>query len=269
VGGAGDVIRLDDEQILYTHDDPFEKVSIVKVNPEGRNVGDLLVRGATMNAIVYDPESKVLYVVESGLNLLTAVTLVGEVRNITPFPLLAHNQQAVPSGIALDVRTNDLLVTLFSGQILDYHGTILSFMPGDSKIVRVDPETGTRTDEIVGLTTAVDVAIDEIGNIFVVELTTVWPTALMPRGFELYDPDAPPDAGGYARYTGRVTMYPTEEGDPIILVDGLDTPTNITYANSALYVSTGQGTPGRSIIGPDGLTNIVGEIYRITNYGSG
>jgi sugar lactone lactonase YvrE len=266
VGGAGDVVRLDDGRILYTHDDPFEKVSIVKVSPEGRNVGDLLVRDATMNAIAYDPKSEILYVVESGLNQLSAVTLDGEFRTITPFPLLAHDQQAVPSGIAFDARTDDVLVALFSGQLLDYYGTTLSFMPGDSKIVRVDPETGTQTDEIVGLTTAVDVAIDEMGNIFVVELTTVWPVALMPRGFKLYDPDAPPDAGGYARYTGRVMMYPADEGDPILLADGLDTPTNITYAKGALYVSTGQGTPGRSIIGPAGLTQIVGEIYRITNY---
>ena len=53
------------------------------------------------------------------------------------------------------------------------------------------------------------------------------------------------------------------------LADGLDTPTNITLGpDGALYVSTGQGTPGRPIPGPDGPTKIVGEIVRIRNYGS-
>jgi hypothetical protein len=35
---------------------------------------------------------------------------------------------------------------------------------------------------------------------------------------------------------------------------------------AALYLSTGQGTPGRSIPGPNGPRKIVGEILRITNY---
>ena len=40
--------------------------------------------------------------------------------------------------------------------------------------------------------------------------------------------------------------------------------TGITYADRALYVSIGQGTPGRTIIGPTGSTSIVGELHRIT-----
>jgi hypothetical protein len=62
-----------------------------------------------------------------------------------------------------------------------------------------------------------------------------------------------------------VTLYPSDGGDPVVLVSGLDSPTNITYHDGALYVSVGQGTPGRPIDGPAGLTRIVGEIYRITN----
>ena len=49
-----------------------------------------------------------------------------------------------------------------------------------------------------------------------------------------------------------------------MLADGLDAPTNLTLAGSWLYVSTGQGTPGRPIPGPDGETaRIRGQIWRV------
>jgi hypothetical protein len=63
-----------------------------------------------------------------------------------------------------------------------------------------------------------------------------------------------------------VTLYPAAGGSPVILASGLDAPTNITYADGVLYVSTGQGTPGRPILAPDGLTRIDGAIYQITDY---
>ena len=61
-------------------------------------------------------------------------------------------------------------------------------------------------------------------------------------------------------------MYPADGGSPVVLASGLDSPTNLTYANGELYVSVGQGTPGRPIIGPSGSTRIVGEIYRIADF---
>jgi hypothetical protein len=130
----------------------------------------------------------------------------------------------------------------------------------------VNPATGTYTDEVVGLTTAVDVAMDETGNIYVVEMTTQWAMTLLNDQFDLFDPESPPDAGGYARFTGQVTLFPAGNCEPIILADHLDTPTNITYADGSLYVSTGQGTPGRPIWDGDSVTPIVGEIYRISEW---
>ena len=93
-----------------------------------------------------------------------------------------------------------------------------------------------------------------------------WAAAVMPRDFPLFDPDAPPDAGGYPRFSGRVTMYPPFSGTPVVLAEGLDEPTNITYHEGALYVSVGQGTPGRPIMGPEGRTHIAGELYQITGF---
>ena len=275
VGGAGDVVVLDDGRMFFTRDDPSDVyvpdgtgagINVVEVSPEFRLGDNLVVRNATMNAIAHDPETELFYIVESGANRVIDVSMDGTIRTVAELSPLAHGQQAVPSGLTIDPTTGDVLVALFSGQISDYFGAVLSYMPGDSKIVRIDPTTGAQVDAIPGLTTAVDVAADELGNVFVVELTSSWPPQRMSRDFDLFDPNAAPDAGGYSRFAGSVTLYPSDGGDPVLLVSGLDSPTNITYDKGALYVSTGQGTPGRSIIGPDGLTRITGEIYRVTDY---
>ena len=273
VGGAGDIVSLGDGRIFLTRDDPSEGYA-ADGSPTGINVAELtldsgvganlIVRDATMNALAYDAEIEVLYVVESGANRLIAVTLDGTIRQVTTFTELGQGQQAVPAGVSVDPTTGDVLVALFSGQIGDYFGSVLSFLPGASKIVRVNPDTGRQTDEIIGLTTAVDVAVDDLGNIFVVELTSVWPSARMPREFDLFDPNAAPDPGGYVRFAGSVTKYPADASIPIVLANGLDQPTNITHTKDGLYISVGQGTPGRPIIGPDGLSQIAGELHFIS-----
>ncbi|MBZ0296590.1 MAG: SMP-30/gluconolactonase/LRE family protein [Anaerolineae bacterium] len=263
--GIGDVLALDDGRVFFTLDDRFETISIVELSPTFELIGHLHESDGTLNSIVYDASDQLIYMAESTTNAISAVTLDGEAQRITYFGLLAHNQQAVPSGIAVDPLTGDLLVTMFSGQLWSYYDSILSFMPGDAKVMRVNPESGEYSDEIVDLTTAVDVVTDEIGNVFVAELTTQWPTTLLTRDFDLYDPLGPPDAGGYARFTGRITMFPADGGGPVVIADNLDAPTNMTYDGGALYVSVGQGTPGRPIWSSNGLTRIVGEIYKITD----
>ncbi len=274
VGGTGDIVLLDDGRMFITRDDPSigyaadggpRGINVVEVSPEHELVGNLIARTATLNALAFDPEAEIFYVVESGANRVIAVTMDGTVRNLAAFSTLPSGQQAVPSGIALDPTTGELLVVLFSGQIGDESEGVLSFIPGESKIVRVDSVTGTQVDAITDLTTAVDVAVDERGNVFVVALTSGQPPPPMSREFDLFDPDAEPNPGGYDRFAGSVTLYPVDGGDPVVVVDGLDSPTNITYYDGVLYVSLGQGTPGRPIDGPAGQTRIVGEIYRITN----
>lgn len=273
VGGAGDIVRLDDGRVFFTRDDPSagyaadgqtRGINVVEVSPDLEVGGNLVFRDATLNAVAFDPNIETFYVAESGGNRVIAVTSDGSIRTLANFTELGHGQQAVPAGLAVDPNTGDVLVALFSGQIGDYFGSVLSFMPGAAKVVRVDPTSGAVVDAIVGLTTAVDVAVDAEGNMFVVELTSIWPSARLPREFDLFDPDGAPDPGGYRRFSGSVTLYPADGGEPTRLVTGLDQPTNITYAAGELYVSVGQGTPGRAIIGPGGPTEIVGEIYRIS-----
>ncbi len=269
VGGPSDMLLHRDGRIYLSMDGGFDKQALVEISSEGR-IGRTLADRSNMNGIAFDLDQERIYAVESSFNQLIEVTLDGQLRAIVVFPLLDSDQQAVPAGLTVDPQTGEILVALFSGAVVDDEtGDVILFVPGDAKVVRVNPETGQFTDEITGLTTAVDVAMDGAGNVFVVEMASAF-VEPFPSGFDLLDPDASPLHGGYQRYSGRVTLYPPDGGPPRVLADGLDTPTNITVApDGALYVSTGQGTPGRPIPGPDGPTTIVGEIVRISNFLSG
>ena len=271
VSGPVDLLLHRDGRIFLSVDDGGlgNDMALHEISSEGA-MGRSLADRNNMNGIAFDRDQGKIFAVESGFNALIEISLEGEIREIVVFPLLNNGQQAVPAGLAVDPRTGDVLVALFSGRPVDSEtgetDDIIPFVDGDARIVRVNPMTGQVTDEIVGLTTAVDVAVDEAGNIYVVELATT-STELLPIRFDLFDPHAPPVHGGYLRFSGRVTLYPANNGPPRVLASGLDSPTNITIGpDGSLYVSTGQGTPGRPIPGPDGTTTIVGEIIRITNF---
>ena len=278
VFGVGDIVTLPDGSIFFTKDDPFAvpdpnspeedklytgTTGIYQVREE-RSPLQLINAPATINGLTYDAGRDVFFMVESGYNRLSKVE-DGEVEVIVEFERLASNQQPVPAGLTMTPE-GDILVALFSGFVYDYYEETISFIPGDAKIVRVTPEDGTVQDVATGLTTAIDVTIDENGNIFIVEMTTQWPTPLMSRNFDLYDPAQPPDPGGYVRYSGRISMIPADGSETLILADGLDTPTNITYADGALYVSGGLGTPGRNVLTRHGIVPITGRLYRITGF---
>jgi sugar lactone lactonase YvrE len=220
-----------------------------------------------MTGIGLAPDERTIFATESTLNQLIEVSLEGgDRREIVTFPPLDSGQQAVPAGLAVDPNDGHVLVALFSGVAQADDGSFVPFVPGDAKVVRVDPRTGRVVDEIAGLTTAVDVAIDERGNVFVVEMAADH-AELFSDGADLDDQDAIPRHGGYLRHSGKVTVHPADGGPPRVLASGLDAPTNITLGDDGtLYVSTGQGTPGRPIPGPAGPTVIVGEVVRIAGF---
>lgn len=276
VDGPGDIVALPDGRIFFTKGDlgastegidpTLPDIGIMEIDLDGTFKRHLILRPATLNSITYDADRNLMFAAESGLNQLSAITMRGELTVVAEFPILASGQQAVPTGVAFDSQTGDVLVALFSGLVFDAQnrdGEVTSFIPGDSKIVRVNVETGEVTDEITGMTQAIDIAIDDDGTRYILEMTATDPPGRIERDFPLYDPDAPVVHGGYERFTGRVTMH-APDGETRVLAEGLDVPTNLTYHDGALYVSTGQGTPGRPIPGPDGESaRIVGEIYRI------
>ena len=266
VGGPVDVLQHRDGRVFLSVDGGPDEIALHVISPE-RFVGRTLADRANMNGIAFDRDQGRLFAVESGTNTLIEISFQGEIREIVSFRPLNSGQQAVPAGLTVDPRTGEVLVALFSGRVADEEtGETIPFVAGEAKIVRVDPQTGQVTDEITGLTTAVDLAIDSVGNLFVIEMASAY-ADILPRSYDLFDESATAVHGGYLRYSGRLTLFPASGEPPRVLLEGLDAPTNITLgSDGALYLSTGQGTPGRAIPGPDGLRNIVGEILRITNY---
>ena len=266
VGGPVDVLRHRDGRVFLSVDGGPDEIALHVISAE-RSIGRTLADRANMNGIAFDRDQGRLFAVESGTNMLIEISFHAEIREIVSFPPLNSGQQAVPAGLTVDPRTGEVLVALFSGRVIDDEtGETIPFVAGEAKIVRVDPQTGKVTDEITGLTTAVDLAIDSAGNLFVIEMASAYADNL-PRAYDLFDESASAVHGGYLRYSGRLTLFPASGEPPRVLLDGLDAPTNITLGpEGALYLSTGQGTPGRSIPGPNGPRKIVGEILRITNY---
>jgi hypothetical protein len=266
VSGPSDVAVHGDGRVFLSVDGGFEEFSLWEISPSG-SIGRNLSTRSNMTGIGLAPDEAAIFATESTFNQLIEVALeTADRREIVAFPTLGSGQQAVPAGLAIDPRNGDILVALFSGVAQADDGSFIPFVPGDAKIVRVDPLSGRVVDEITGLTTAVDVAIDGLGNVFVVEMATDH-AELFADGADLADPDATPRHGGYLRFSGKVTLYPADGEPPRVLAKGLDAPTNITLGDDgALYVSTGQGTPGRPIPGPDEPTVIVGEVIRITGF---
>ncbi len=266
VSGPSDVTLHGDARVFLSVDGGFDEFALLEISPE-RSMGRNLSARSNMTGLGLTLDERSIFATESMLNQLIEVSLEeGDRRDVVAFSTLDSGQEAVPAGLAVDPRNGDVLVALFSGGASAGDGSFIPFVLGDAKVVRVDPLTGGVVDEIAGLTTAVDVAIDRLGNVFVVELAADHGD-LFASAADLHDPDAIPQHGGYLRFTGKVTMYPADGGPPRILAGGLDAPTNITVGDDgALYVSTGQGTPGRPIPGPDGPTVIVGEVIRITGF---
>ena len=282
VSGATDVLVHENGRVLLSLDGGIDQSGGTFILFELDEDGTLLReinQNSNMTGIGFAPDERSVYATQSTHNSLIEIELEnGEVRHILTFEDLYSGQQAVPAGLGVDPTTGHVLVALFSGvakaegeacrfvpeAMCD--GRYLPLVPTDAKVVRVDPATGSVTDEVTGLTAAVDVAADSEGNLFVVEMAADH-AQLFHLGVDLFLADLPALHGGYIRFSGRVTMYPAAGGDPRVLAEGLDQPTNVTVApDGALYVSTGQGTPGRPIPGPLGRTEIVGEVLRITGY---
>ena len=282
VSGATDVLIHDDGRVLLSLDGGIDETGgtfILYVLSENGTLLREINQDSNMTGIGFAPDQLSVYASQSTHNSLIEIDLEsGQPRHIVTFEDLYSGQQAVPAGLGVDPTTGEVLVALFSGVAraegeacrfvpeVMCDGRYLPLIPTDAKVVRVDAETGAVTDEVTGLTAAVDVAVDAEGNVFVVEMAADHAQLFHP-GVDLFLADLPALHGGYIRFSGKVTMYPAGGGDPRVLAEGLDQPTNITVApDGALYVSTGQGTPGRPIPGPDGRTVINGEVVRISGY---
>ena len=141
VSGPGDLLRHLDGHLYLSVDGGHDRIGLYEISPykhKGRNLSAL----SNMNGIAFSRDHSQIYLAESTANALSVVDIAdGARRKITQFGALASGQQSVPTGVAVDPRNGDLLVTLFSGALV-IEGETIPFIPGDSAVVRVDPDTG-------------------------------------------------------------------------------------------------------------------------------
>ena len=66
--------------------------------------------------------------------------------------------------------------------------------------------------------------------------------------------------GGFRRFSGRLLRIDLSTSAVEVIVEGLDTPTNITLSGNRAYIAQGMGTPGRQIPSEGGTVAIDGFI---------
>ena len=265
VVGLGDGLLRNDQTLIYTRDTGRETTEVVQLDLDDLSEIVLIERPGVVNSITLSTDQQTLFLAESTLNQIGAYHFESGYEEILLFDVLENQQQAVPTGLTLDAEGN-LIVSLFSGQLWAYYGETISFMPGDAKIAKVDLTSRTYEYIAEGLTTAIDVVTDRDDNIYFLEMTTAWPSNLISRDFDLYNENSPPDPGGYMRNSGRLSVLVAESQQIQTLLENLDLPTNLSLADQQIFISTGQGTPGRKVWSEQGIFPIEGKIlsYRIT-----
>ena len=256
VFGFADIAR-GDGTILASVADPQDGTIVLEVD------GDRTTNwGATednANSLAYHPSLRRWFAVQSFANTVIDARS-GE--TVATFEPLAAGQDAVPSALVYEAASDQLIVALFSGQRGgDVAGTGVDFVERSGLLVRLDPRTGVVTPILGGLNAPVDVAVDERGRIYVLEFC---------RGFVgpvagIDEARASRGHGGFERFSGRLLRWVPGEPDVTLLAEGLDLPTHLRLAEGdRIFVSVGQGTPGRTVPGPEGPTVVAGKILELT-----
>jgi len=253
VFGFADIERGND-MILATVADPTEGSVVWRVDQEPR---PLSRTAGNANSVAWHPKLERWFAVQSFAN--TAIDLEsGEV--LVTFAPLAQAQDAVPAAIIYEPDHDALLVALFSGQLGgDTAGSGVDFVEGSGKVVRVDPRDGSVTDAALDLNAPTDLALAPDGRLLVLEFCDgfVDPVA------DLEDARKGKTAGGFSRFSGRLLAI-GPDAERTVLAERLDLPTHLLVDGERILVTEGQGTPGRTIPGPDGPQTIDGRIVELT-----
>lgn len=253
VFGFADIERGND-MILATVADPTEGSVVWRVDGDPQ---PLSKTAGNANSVAWHPTLKRWFAVQSFAN--TAIDLeTGEV--VATFAPLEQAQDAVPAAVIYEPDTDALLVALFSGQLGgDTAGSGVDFVEGSGKVVRVDPRDGSVTDVVVNLNAPTDLALGSDGRLLVLEFCD----AFIDPVADLDDARGSDTAGGFSRFSGRLLAI-GPDAERTVLADRLDLPTHVLVDGERILLTEGQGTPGRTIPGPDGPTPIDGRIVELT-----
>jgi hypothetical protein len=216
---------------------------------DGESVSQWGETHGNVNDLDYDARRQAWVGVASTTDEMIELLPGGKSQRVAKFAPLKSGQDAVPSNIHFDVKTGDVLVTLFSGSPEgEEGGEGVELIPRAASIVSVHAESHDYQPVVTGLTVPTDLEIGPDGSIYVLEFCDAFLEPVSSReqmfGGTLH--------GGFRRFSGRLLRVDRTTHAVSVVAQGLDAPTNLLLADGYLYISEGMGTPGRSIPGPDG-----------------
>lgn len=253
VFGFADLER-GDAMILATVADPTEGSVVWRVDQRPRIHGQT---AGNANSIAWHPGLKRWFAVQSFAN--TVIDLA-DGRVVAAFADLDQGQQAVPSALVYEPATDALLVALFSGQRGgDTNGTGVDFVHNSGQIVRLDPRTGGQQTVAVDLNAPTDVALWPDGRLLVLEFCD----AFVGPVEDLKAARTSAEHGGFARFSGRLLQLDLQTSQRVVVASGLDLPTHVLVDGDRVLLTEGQGTPGRSVPGPNGPIALDGRVLEL------
>lgn len=225
---------------------------------DGHDVAEWGKVHGNLNSITYDEHRHAWYAASSTSDEIVRLRPGKGADRVIKLAPLDQGQDPVPGYLRYDPSRRDILVSLFSGSVLGEEGgsgSEIALRAG--QIVRIDPDSRATAVVVNHLTAPTDLGLDRCGRVYVLEMCDQFLDPI-----ENLDDIADTSHGGFRRFSGRLLRIDPETRAVRVLANGLDAPTNLAVDGSALYVSGGMGTPGRTIPGPDGPTPLVGYIDR-------
>jgi len=169
-----------------------------------------------------------LYVADAGMNIVRQVNLTtGQTRTLarfanTPDPVMGPPTiEAVPTSV--QPYGPWLLVSLLSGA---------PFVPGQSRVMVVDPATGESSEFMFYLTSTIDVAVLPVANSRPIFFSLEYSSQLTGQPL-------PP---------GQVTRYDTASGS--VYVEGLNSPSSMALDDDARMLYITDRTDGTVLVAP-------------------
>jgi hypothetical protein len=220
------------------------------IEVKGDKAVPLFETQGNINSLCYHPVRNAWYCIKPDTNEVVEFIRNQPERVVCVLPDLALAQEPVPVNIVYQASTEQLLITLFSGELGrgdEYKG--IDFVKQQGAIVSVEPQSGEVTELVSGLTLPTGLCITDDDQLLVTELCDDFLQPLPPDSIP-----TEPVHGGFKRFSGRLLRLDLAQGTVELLATGLDTPSNLAVSQQSIYISEGMGLPGRPIPDLNGIS---------------
>jgi hypothetical protein len=251
--------QTDNSAWLVAFTDYINGSKIIEV--QGEQAIPIFETQGNINSLCYHPLRNAWYCIKPDSNEVVEFVRNQPERVVCILPDLALAQEAVPVNIVYQASTEQLLISLFSGELgrgNEFKG--IDFVKQQGTIVAVEPQSGDITELVTGLTLPTGLCLTENDKLLVVELCDDF---IQPLPAD-HIPDKPIH-GGFKRYSGRLLRIDLQQSKVELLATGLDTPSNLAVYQQSIYISEGMGLPGRPIPNSNGESQPLSGYIRQLN----